>query len=97
MPCINRTERHTVLRPAVGTIVQIEEGVFLLETEPRLVLGVKLHELGALVAVVVLVGGTVGIPAFGQHEDICRWLALCCERCRIKADGLLLGGRKGSG
>lgn len=42
----------------------------MLETEPRLVLGVKLHELGALVAVVVLVGGTVGIPAFGEDENV---------------------------
>lgn len=42
----------------------------MLEAEPRLVLGVKLHELGALVAVVVLVGGAVGIPAFGEDENV---------------------------
>ena len=61
----------TVLRPAIGTIVQIEKSVFLLKTEPGLVLGVKLHELGAFVAVVVLVGGAVGVPAFGEDEDVC--------------------------
>ena len=73
-------ERHTVLRPAVGAIVQIEEGVFLLKTEPRLVLGVKLHELGALVTVVVLVRGAISIPAFGEDEDVCVRLATTCSK-----------------
>ena len=76
--------RHTVLRPAVGTVVQIEEGVFLLETEPRLVLGVKLHELGALVAVVVLVGGAISIPALGEDEDVCLRLVICSRRCKFE-------------
>jgi hypothetical protein len=34
--------------PAVGAVVQVEEGVLLLQTEPGVALGVALHELGAL-------------------------------------------------
>lgn len=32
--------------------------------------GVSLHDLGALMAVVVLVGGAVGIPALGEDDDV---------------------------
>jgi hypothetical protein len=42
----------------------------LLETEPWVVLLVGLHELGALVAVVELVWGSVGIPALGNNQDV---------------------------
>lgn len=48
----------------------VEEGVLLLETEPWHVLGIGLHDLGALMAVVVLVGGAVGVPALGQDDDV---------------------------
>jgi len=59
--------RETVLGPAVGTVVHIEKGVLLLETEPRLVRGMSFHKLGALVAVVVLVGGAIVVPALGKN------------------------------
>jgi hypothetical protein len=56
--------REAVSGPAIGTIVEVEKGVFLLKTEPGLVHGMSLHQLVALMAVVVLVGCAVGIPAF---------------------------------
>jgi hypothetical protein len=61
---------ETVDGPAIWSIRHIEESVFLLETEPWLVVLVRLHELGALVAVVELVGGSIGIPALGHDQDI---------------------------
>lgn len=61
---------ETVRGPAEGTVAEVEEGVLLLETEPGLVFGVSLHQLGALMAVVELVGGAVGVPALGQDEDV---------------------------
>lgn len=48
----------------------VEKSVLLLETEPRLVLRVGLHNLGALMSVVVFVGHTVGVPAFSQDDDV---------------------------
>lgn len=61
---------ETVLGPAEGTVVKVEKGVLLLQTEPGLVLGVGLHQLCALVAVVELVGGAIGVDAFRENEDV---------------------------
>lgn len=38
----------------------------MLQAEPRFCLGMRLHEFRALMAVVVLVGGSVVVPALGQ-------------------------------
>lgn len=56
--------------PAVWAIRHVEQGVLLLEAEPRLLGLVRLHQLRGLVAVVVLVGGSIGIPALAQDEDV---------------------------
>ena len=56
--------------PAERALVEIKEGVLLLQTEPGLVDGVGLHQLGARVAVVELVRGAVVVPALGEHEDV---------------------------
>lgn len=58
------------LGPAIGRTELVEQGVFLLKTEPGDFLLVCLHELVALMAVVVLVGGTIGIPALAKDEDV---------------------------
>ena len=50
--------------------IHIQQGILLLQAEPRLVRRVRLHQLGRLVAVVVLVGRAVGVPALGQHQDV---------------------------
>ena len=62
--------RETVGGPSVRPVVEIKESVLLLETEPRLVLSVELHELSALMAVVELVGRAIRIPALGKDENI---------------------------
>lgn len=56
--------------PAVRPVILAEESVLLLETEPGLTLGVGLHDLGALMTVVVLVGSAVGVPALGEDDDV---------------------------
>lgn len=61
---------ETTLGPSVGLTVLVKEGVLLLKTEPRLLVLVGLHELGALVAVVELVRGTIGVPALSQDEKV---------------------------
>lgn len=61
---------ETVGGPAIWPVVEVEEGVLLLETKPGLVAGVGLHQLGALMAVVELVGGAVGVPALGEDNDV---------------------------
>src|SRR5271170_507126 len=50
--------------PSVRSIEGIKEGVFLFETEPRIMFLVLLHKLVAFGAVVEFVGGAVGIEAF---------------------------------
>jgi hypothetical protein len=62
--------RETQRGPAEGAVVKIKQSVLLLETEPGLVLGVGLHHLVGLIAVVELVGGAVGVPALGQDDDV---------------------------
>lgn len=63
---------ETVCRPAIGTVVEVEQGVLLLKTEPGVVLGMLLHQLGGLMAVVELVGRPVGVPALGEDDDVGR-------------------------
>jgi hypothetical protein len=61
---------EAALGPAVGAVVHVEEGILLLEAEPRLLLLVGLGQLVALIAVVVGVGGAVGVPALADDEDV---------------------------
>lgn len=61
---------ETALGPAIGPVILAEEGVFLLETEPGFPLLVSLHDLRALMTVVVLVGGAITVPAIGENEDV---------------------------
>jgi hypothetical protein len=74
---------ETALGPAVGLVIEIEQGVLLLETEPRNLLLVGLHELGAGMAVVELVGSTVGIPALSQDKDV----VVAAEGIAVHGDG----------
>ena len=62
--------RETVPGPAVGPSVCVEEGVFLLKTEPELLLGVGLHQKSGIVAEVELVGSAVGHPGLAHDEDV---------------------------
>ena len=62
--------RETLLGPAVWSVIHIEEGVFLLQSEPRLLGGVRLHQLCALMTVVVLVRCAVRHPSLSQDKDV---------------------------
>ncbi len=61
---------EAALGPAVDLVHGVEQRVLLLQPEPGLVVLVRLHEPGGLVAVVELVGRAIGIPAFAEHEDV---------------------------
>jgi len=73
---------ETIDWPAIRSVRHIKECVFLLKTEPWLMVLVCLHKLGSLVTVVELVGGSIGIPAFGQDQNI--WGA--AKRIRENSD-----------
>lgn len=61
---------ETTTGPSVRPAISAEEGVFLLQTEPPFFLGVDLHQTVGLVAVVVLVGGSIGVPGLTEDEDV---------------------------
>lgn len=61
---------ETTLGPSVWLAIFIEESILLLETEPRFLALVSLHELGALVTIVEFVGCAVRIPALSQDENV---------------------------
>lgn len=61
---------ETTTGPAVGPAISTEEGVLLLKTEPELFLGVGLHQAGSIVAVVELVGASIGVPGLAKNEDV---------------------------
>lgn len=69
--------------PAEGAVVEVEESVLLLKTEPGLVSSVGLHQLGGLVSVVELVGGAIGHPALGEDQNV----VVQAERIREDGDG----------
>ena len=62
--------REPVLGPAVWPALGAEEGVLLLEAEPEVVLGVGLHQLGGLVAIVVLVRAPIRIPGLAHDQNV---------------------------
>ena len=87
------------LGPADGVIALVEHGVLLLDSEPDDLLLVGAHELGALVSVVELVGGSIVVPALGQNNNV----VASSERIgvdgggseidiRVVAGGLFCGG-----
>lgn len=61
---------EATLGPAVGPAIVAEKGVLLFQTEPELLLGVGLHQPVGIMAVVELVGGSVGVPGLTEDEDV---------------------------
>lgn len=61
---------ETLLGPAIRSAVKTKEGVFLLETKPWLLLGIGLHETGAVMSVIELVGGAIVVPTLAEHENV---------------------------
>ena len=73
------------LGPAEGRdAVRLEEGVLLLDPEPRLLLLGLLHHVGGLDARVAVDGRAVRLEAVAHHEDV---LALA-EGVRVDGAGL---------
>jgi hypothetical protein len=75
--------REAVLGPAVRPAVDVEEGVLLLEAKPDVVLLVLAKHNGSIVAVVVLVGLSVGVIRLGHDEDV----VAQPERVRVEGNG----------
>jgi len=61
---------ETTHGPAIRPVTGIKKSVLLLKTEPWLLCLVRLHELGSLVAVVELVGSSIGIPALSDDQNV---------------------------
>lgn len=84
--CAFSQKGSTKAYPAEGPVVEVEEGVLLLKTEPRLLSGVLLHQLGGLVSVVELVRCAIGHPALCKDENVVA--ALGAEGVGVDSHGL---------
>ncbi len=62
--------RESTLGPTIRPIKVIQKSILLLETEPDIVLCIGLHQPIGLMAVVVLVGASIGIPGLAQDKDV---------------------------
>lgn len=76
---------ETHLGPAKDLAVGVEEGVLLLETEPRLLGLGGVHDLLAVRSVVGIVGGAVVVVALAEDEDV----GATTERVLEDGDGAL--------
>lgn len=61
---------ETTTGPAIRPSISTEESVLLLQTEPEALVGVGLHQAVGFVAVVVLVGASIGIPSLAEDKDV---------------------------
>ena len=61
---------ETLLGPAIRSAVKTKEGVFLLQTKPWLLLSIGLHEPGAVMTVVELVGCAIVVPTLAEYENV---------------------------
>lgn len=61
---------EAVLWPTVWGTVYVEQSVFLLKTEPRLVILGKFHDFSGMVTVVGLVWSAVVVVALSEDENI---------------------------
>lgn len=78
--------REATLGPAIGPSIRTEEGVFLLETKPGLVLSICLHQSSGLVTVVIFVGASIRIPSLAQDKNVIattEWVRKDCDRADI--------------
>lgn len=89
----------TSLWPSVWVSILVKEGIFLLKTEPWLLVFVGLHELSTVVSVVELVWGTIRVPALVENQDI----VTSTERIWVNGNwsqvdiGVLTGSLSGGG
>lgn len=62
--------REATLGPTIRGTVHVEEGVFLLDTEPGHLLLSKVHDLRSMVTEVGAVGSAVAVVALGENKDV---------------------------
>lgn len=62
--------REPAFGPAIRPAIGAKKSVFLLETKPWLVLGIRLHQSLGFMTVIELVGASIGIPGFAQNENV---------------------------
>merc|ERR1712111_13791 len=60
----------TILGPAKGALLQVEERVLLLDTKPGLGAGSLLHHLGALLPLVGGGGLVLVVVCIAHHQDV---------------------------
>ena len=90
---------EAVLGPAIWPAIDIEESVFLFETEPEVFLGVGFHQSGGFMAVVELVGGAIRVQGFAEDKHI----VTTAERVGVNGNrtevniGVVTGGLTGRG
>lgn len=58
------------LGPAIWPAIGTKDGVLLLKTKPRFVLGIGFHQPHGLMTVVELVGCSIRVPGLGQNKDV---------------------------
>ena len=61
---------ETTLGPAIRPTIGSQQSVFLFQTKPEVLVGVRLHQACGLMAVVELVGRAVRVPGFTEDEDV---------------------------
>lgn len=91
--------RESILRPAIRPAGEVQHGVFLLQTEPELLLGVLLHDYGGVVAEVERVGLAVGHPGLAHYEDVvaeAEGVRVHCDGAEVDV-GVVAGGLRGGG
>ena len=77
---------ETSVRPAVWPIVRTKEGVFLLETKPSVLGGIRFHQTDSFVAVIELVWSSIVVPGFAHDKDIVattEWIRVGCNGAEV--------------
>lgn len=90
---------ETATGPAVRPPISAEESVLLLKTEPEALVGVGLHQTVGFVAVVELVGASIGIPGLAEDKDVvtlAEGVGVVCDGAKVDI-GVVTGGLVGGG
>lgn len=74
---------ETALGPAIWPTIRTQESVFLLETEPEVAFGVRVHQSLGLMTVVELVWASIRVPGLAKNEDV----VTATERVWVRRDG----------
>jgi hypothetical protein len=62
--------RVTSLRPTIWPAVRTEKSVFLLQAEPKVLIGISLHQLRGFITIIELIGRSVRVPSLAENKDV---------------------------